>query len=148
MCQSSDHLLDDDARFFIGKSYKVQRRIQSPDKRLWWSFHAKIVNDIQPLTISARTVSRGCLTGLSNSQSLNLFLCASPATTLLVLKHCLRYSVASLNYGDSRECVLECIVNPTYLIMCCDCTLINFVLNTIVLIFNTTHKMRCCQYCC
>ena len=37
--------------------------------------------------------------------------------------------------------VLKCIFNPTYLIRCCDCTLINLILKTIVLIFNTTHKM-------
>ena len=38
-------------------------------------------------------------------------------------------------------------INPTYLIACCDCTLINLALKTIVLIFNTTHKMGCCEYC-
>ena len=43
--------------------------------------------------------------------------------------------------------VLECIVNPTYLIGCCDFTLIKLVLKTIVLMFNTTHKMGCCEYC-
>ena len=42
---------------------------------------------------------------------------------------------------------LECIVNPTYLIGCCDYTLINLVLKNIVLIFNTIHKMGCCEYC-
>ena len=42
--------------------------------------------------------------------------------------------------------VLEYIVNPTYLVGCCDCTLINLVCKTIVLIFNTTHKMGCCEY--
>ena len=41
---------------------------------------------------------------------------------------------------------LECIVNPTYLIGCCDCTLINLALKIIVLIFNTTYKMGCCEY--
>ena len=43
--------------------------------------------------------------------------------------------------------VLECIVNPTYLIGYCNCTLINLFLKTIVLIFNTTHKMECCECC-
>ena len=43
--------------------------------------------------------------------------------------------------------VLERIVNPTYLIGCCDFTLINLVHKTIVLMFNTTHKMGCCEYC-
>ena len=43
--------------------------------------------------------------------------------------------------------VLKCIVNPTYLIGCCDSTLINLVLKTFLLIFNTTHKMGCCEYC-
>ena len=43
--------------------------------------------------------------------------------------------------------VLECVVNPTYLIGYCDCTLINLVLKTIVLIFYTNHKMDCCEYC-
>ena len=43
--------------------------------------------------------------------------------------------------------VLRCIVNPTYWIECCDCTFINLGLKTIVLIFNTTHKMGCCKYC-
>ena len=43
--------------------------------------------------------------------------------------------------------VLKCIVNPIYLIGCCSCTVINLVLNTIVLIFNATHKMGCCEYC-
>ena len=42
--------------------------------------------------------------------------------------------------------VLEGIVNPIYLIRCCDFTLIKLVLKTIVLIFNTTHKVRCCKY--
>ena len=42
---------------------------------------------------------------------------------------------------------LECIVNPTYLIECCDCTPFNPDLKiTIVIIFNTTHKMGCCEY--
>ena len=36
------------------------------------------------------------------SQYLIFFLCASPASTFLVLKHCLHYCVASFNYGDSR----------------------------------------------
>ena len=39
--------------------------------------------------------------------------------------------------------VLECIVNPTYLTGCCNSTLINLVLETIVLISNKTHKMGC-----
>ena len=43
--------------------------------------------------------------------------------------------------------VLECVVNPTYLIGCCDCILINLVLKTIVLVFNTSHKIGCCKYC-
>ena len=43
--------------------------------------------------------------------------------------------------------VLECIVNSTYLVWCCHCTPINLVLKTIVLIFNTIHKMGCCEYC-
>ena len=43
--------------------------------------------------------------------------------------------------------VLKCIVNPTYLIGCWDSTLINLVLQTFLLIFNTTHKMGCCEYC-
>ena len=43
--------------------------------------------------------------------------------------------------------VLKCIVNPTFMIGYCDSTLINLVLKTIVLIFNTTHKMGCCEYC-
>ena len=43
--------------------------------------------------------------------------------------------------------VSKCIVNPTYLIGCCDSTLINLVLKTFLLIFNTTHKMGCCEYC-
>ena len=43
--------------------------------------------------------------------------------------------------------VLKCIVNPTYLIGCCDSTLINLVLKTFLLMFNTTHKMGCCEYC-
>ena len=38
--------------------------------------------------------------------------------------------------------VVECIVNPTYLIGRCDCTLINLVLKTIALIFNTTPTRR------
>ena len=42
--------------------------------------------------------------------------------------------------------ILECIVNPTYLIGCCDCTLINLVFSTIALIFNATHKMGCYEY--
>ena len=42
--------------------------------------------------------------------------------------------------------VLECIVSTTYLIGCCNCTLINLVLKTIVLIFNTTHKIGRCKY--
>ena len=29
------------------------------------------------------------------------YFCTSPATTLLVLTHCLHYRVASFNYGDS-----------------------------------------------
>ena len=41
--------------------------------------------------------------------------------------------------------VLECIVNPIYLIGCSDYTLISLVPKTIVLIFNTTHKMECCK---
>ena len=43
--------------------------------------------------------------------------------------------------------VLKCVANPTYLIGCCDNTLINLVLKTFSLIFNTTHKMGCCEYC-
>ena len=43
--------------------------------------------------------------------------------------------------------VLECIINPTYLIGCCYNTLINVVLKIMVLIFNTTHKIGCCEYC-
>ena len=41
---------------------------------------------------------------LSVSQSLIFLicLCASPATTFLVLTHCLHYCVASFNYDDSR----------------------------------------------
>ena len=46
----------------------------------------------------------------------------------------------------SDKNVLSSIVNPTYLIGCCDYTLINLVLKTIVLIFKTTHKMECCEY--
>ena len=42
--------------------------------------------------------------------------------------------------------VLECIVNPTYLIGCCDFTRINLVLKTILLIFNKTHNVGCCEY--
>ena len=42
--------------------------------------------------------------------------------------------------------VLKCIVNPTYLIEYCDCTLINLVLKTVLLIFNITNKMGCCEY--
>ena len=38
--------------------------------------------------------------------------------------------------------VLECIVNPTYLIECCNCNLIKII----SLIFNTTHEMGCCKY--
>ena len=36
--------------------------------------------------------------------------------------------------------VFECIVYPNYLIECCNSTLINLVLKTIVLIFNTAHR--------
>ena len=43
--------------------------------------------------------------------------------------------------------VSKCIINPTYLIGCCDSTLINLVFLTFLLIFNTTHKMGCCEYC-
>ena len=43
--------------------------------------------------------------------------------------------------------VFKSIVNPTYLIGCCNNTLINLVLKTFLLIFNTTHKMGCCEYC-
>ena len=40
---------------------------------------------------------------MSISQSLKKnFLCASSATTLLMLTHCLPYCVSSFNYGDSR----------------------------------------------
>ena len=42
--------------------------------------------------------------------------------------------------------VLEGKVNSIYLIGCCDSTLIKLVLETIVLIFNTTHKVGCCKY--
>ena len=42
--------------------------------------------------------------------------------------------------------VLKCIVNSTYLIGCCGS--INLVLKTFVLIFNTIHKMGCCEYYC
>ena len=42
--------------------------------------------------------------------------------------------------------VLECVVNPNYVIRCCDCTLINLDLKTILLIFNTTHKIGCCEF--
>ena len=46
----------------------------------------------------------------------------------------------------SDKNVLSSIVNATYLIGCCDYTLINLVLKTIVLIFKTIHKMECCEY--
>ena len=39
--------------------------------------------------------------------------------------------------------ILKCIVNPTYLIGCSNCALINHVLKTII---TTTHKMGCCKY--
>ena len=42
--------------------------------------------------------------------------------------------------------VLECMVNPTYCIGCCDCSFINLVLKIIVLMLNTAHKMGC-KYC-
>ena len=42
--------------------------------------------------------------------------------------------------------VLQCIVNPTCFIGCCDCNLFNLLRKTIVLIFNATHKIRCCKY--
>ena len=35
--------------------------------------------------------------------------------------------------------VLECIVNSTYLIECCDCTLINLALKIIATLFNNTQ---------
>ena len=38
------------------------------------------------------------------------------------------------------------IVNLTYLIGCCDWTLINLLLKTIVLILNISHKRGCCEY--
>ena len=43
--------------------------------------------------------------------------------------------------------VLKCIINATYLIGCWNSTLINLVLKTFLLIFNTIHKMGCCEYC-
>ena len=43
--------------------------------------------------------------------------------------------------------VLKCIINATYLIGCWNSTLINLVLKTFLLIFNTIHKMGCCKYC-
>ena len=43
--------------------------------------------------------------------------------------------------------VLECKVSSTYLIECCDCTPFNLILKiTILLTFNTTHKMECYEY--
>ena len=45
----------------------------------------------------------------------------------------------------SDQGCLGSIVNPTYLIGFCDCTVINLALKTIVLIFNITHKMGCCE---
>ena len=39
---------------------------------------------------------------VSQSPIFKNFLCASSATTFMVLTHCLHYCVASCNYGDSR----------------------------------------------
>ena len=58
--------------------------------------------------------------------------------------HCVSYF--TLPEFPAKD-ALKCIVNPTFLTGCCDSTLINLALKTIVLIFNTNHKMRCCQYC-
>ena len=42
--------------------------------------------------------------------------------------------------------VLKCIVNPTYLIGCCNSTLLSLILKTFLLTLNTTPKIGCCNY--
>ena len=65
-------------------------------------------------------------------------------TWIFIASFCVLYFILS---EFLTKDVFECIVNPTYLIGCCNYTLTNLVLKTIVLIFNTTHKMGCCEYC-
>ena len=63
------------------------------------------------LTIFEEMVLHGCSTGCKFASDVsifvyfsvsNFFLCASPVTTFLELKHCFHYYVTSYNYGDSR----------------------------------------------
>ena len=80
---ASDHLLGADARFLIGKSCNLQKW-PAADVLLGCKFASEV-------SIFANF-----------SISKIVFLCASPATNLLLLTHCFCYCVASFNYRDSR----------------------------------------------
>ena len=66
--------------------------------------------------------------------------------TLIFIRRFLRF-VFILSEFLTKD-VFKCIVNPTYLIGCCDSILINIVLKTNVLLLNATQKMGCCEYYC